>query len=569
MQTGGESGRIFRIVPENFKPTKAPRLRAAKTHDLVVLLAHPNAWHRDTAARLLYERRDVAAAALLTNMVMHSQLPQARLQALQALDGLGALNEAVVVKSLRDRDERVREHAVALCGRLAEHREFSDKAWTELGALANDPSINVRYQLAFTLGDIGRPEKLTTMAQVLRQDLTNRWFQAAVLSSVSRGAGDLFVALAAAPRWRNDPAGLAFLSQLALMIGAKGQIDEVNQALDFINSARLDIFPAFTLLTSLGEGLHRIGSSFALVDPQGRLQRFFDQALQMATDGTVVENVRIAALRLLGVSSYAAADPGDALQFLLGTGESDAIQVATIDTFGRYENPAIPTSLIARWPELTQVVRAQIVTAFLSRTDRVGAVLQALEDGRMKPTELSPTQVDFLLNYREPGISQRTLRIFGPIPRARPVVVEQFKASLRTTGVAARGRDIFRGRCAECHRLASEGSRLGPDLARAKLLGKEKLLSAILEPNLEIAPGYATSVVETRGRDNLIGIVMDENEATITLRQPGDVEVVWPRRNIQSIQPQIWSLMPDGMEQGLTPQAMADLLEYIMMPTPK
>src|SRR5207245_5873412 len=132
------------------------------------------------------------------------------------------------------------------------------------GALANDPSINVRYQLAFTLGDIGRPERLTTMAQVLRQDLANRWFQAAVLSSVSRGAGDLFVALAAAPRWRNDPAGLAFLSQLALTLGAKGQLDEVNQALNLIISARLDIFPSFALLTSLGEGLHRIGSYLSL-----------------------------------------------------------------------------------------------------------------------------------------------------------------------------------------------------------------------------------------------------------------------------------------------------------------
>ena len=208
-------------------------------------------------------------------------------------------------------------------------------------------------------------------------------------------------------------------------------------------------------------------------------------------------------------------------------------------------------------------MRAQIVIALLSRTDRVGAVLQALEDGRIKPTELSPTQVDFLLNYREPGISQRALRIFGPMARARPAVVEQFKASLRTTGLAARGREIFRARCAECHRLGSEGSRLGPDLAGAKLIGKEKLLSAMLEPNLELARGYATSVVETRGRDNLIGIVIDDNEATITLRQPGDMEVVWPRRNIQSIQPQPWSLMPEGIEQGLTPEAMADLLEYL------
>jgi len=274
--------------------------------------------------------------------------------------------------------------------------------------------------------------------------------------------------------------------------------------------------------------------------------------------------VRIAALRLLRVSPYAATDPGDAFQLLLGTGETDALQVATIDALGRYENPAIPTSLIARWPELSQVVRAQIVTALLSRTDRVGTVLQALEDGRIKPTELTPAQVEFLRNYREPGISQRALRIFGPTTRARPAVVEQFKVSLRTKGLAARGRDIFRARCAQCHRLGGEGFALGPDLAATKLIGKEKILSAILEPNLELTSGYATSIIETRGRENLIGIVLDDNETTITLRQPGSVDVVWPRRNIQTIQPQPWSLMPEGLEQGLAPEAMADLLEYIM-----
>jgi len=72
------------------------------------------------------------------------------------------------------------------------------------------------------------------------------------------------------------------------------------------------------------------------------------------------------------MSSYTAADPGDALQFLLGTGESDAIQIAAIDALGRYQNQAIPTTLISRWPELSHVVRGQIVTAFLSKTDRVG-----------------------------------------------------------------------------------------------------------------------------------------------------------------------------------------------------
>src|SRR5439155_20175157 len=104
LQTGGESGRIFRIVPQNFKQPKQPQLGKAKTYDLVATLAHADGWHRDTAARLLYERRDPAAAILLTNMLNNSRLALARLHALRLLDGLGALKEPLALKGLRDAD---------------------------------------------------------------------------------------------------------------------------------------------------------------------------------------------------------------------------------------------------------------------------------------------------------------------------------------------------------------------------------------------------------------------------------------------------------------------------------
>jgi hypothetical protein len=44
---------------------------------------------------------------------------------------------------------------------------------------------------------------------------------------------------------------------------------------------------------------------------------------------------------------------------------------------------------------------------------------------------------------------------------------------------------------------------------------------------------------------------------------------VWPRDNIQYLQAQTWSLMPEGLEEGLTPQGMADLLEYVFAATPR
>ena len=58
----------------------------------------------------------------------------------------------------------------------------------------------------------------------------------------------------------------------------------------------------------------------------------------------------------------------------------------------------------------------------------------------------------------------------------------------------------------------------------------------------------------------------DENLATMTLRQPNGVDVVVPRTNIESEQVQAWSLMPEGLENGLSPQDLADLLEYILIP---
>jgi len=75
MQDGRDRGRIYRIVPTDFKQPRPPRLGRARTYDLAATLSHPNGWQRDTAARLLYERRDPAAVPLVREHAR--QLPRA------------------------------------------------------------------------------------------------------------------------------------------------------------------------------------------------------------------------------------------------------------------------------------------------------------------------------------------------------------------------------------------------------------------------------------------------------------------------------------------------------------
>ncbi len=560
---GGEVGRIYRIVPESFKQGNAPQPGRAATREVVALLAHTNGWSRDTGSRLIYEWRDQAAVPLLTNMFNNSRLPIARLHALHALDGLKALSETIVLRGLRDADERVREHAVLVSERLIQTGVISDTVWNQLRTMGGDASARVQFQLACTLGEIRRSERNLVLAQILRRHLGNPWMQTAILSSLTEGAGSMFTALANDARLRNDSAGQAFLQQLLIMIGLRSREDEVSEVVDFIDRARFEPQQSFTYLYPLGEGLRRGGNSFPMVDRQNRLQRFYDQTAEASLNDSLADPLRIAAIRLRGVSPYVVSGTDDFFQLLFGTGQSEAVQAAVINTLARYNNPSIPVTLLAQWQFLTPALRKEAVSALLTRRDGVPVLVAALENGRVVRGDLSPTQIDFVRTYPDPQISQIALRLFGPLQRERPAVLERFKPALRLTGIAANGRRTFAAQCARCHRLGSEGQDIGPDLAEARIQGKPRLLASILQPSLEVRPDFQTQLVQTQGGENLVGIITDENQTTITLRRPEGLDLVWPRSNVEVISPQPWSLMPTGLENGLTLQSMADLLEYI------
>jgi putative heme-binding domain-containing protein len=171
--------------------------------------------------------------------------------------------------------------------------------------------------------------------------------------------------------------------------------------------------------------------------------------------------------------------------------------------------------------------------------------------------------INFLRTYRDQAVSERATRLFGPLIARRPEVVKAFVPALRLKGEASRGRNVFLARCADCHQFGSQGQAFGPDLSTAREKGKDRLLAKILEPNADVPAGAAACVVETKDAENLLGRVEDENLASVTVQQPTRVRATWPRTNVQAIHRQPWSLMPEGLEQGLSTQEMADLLEFL------
>jgi len=86
----------------------------------------------------------------------------------------------------------------------------------------------------------------------------------------------------------------------------------------------------------------------------------------------------------------------------------------------------------------------------------------------------------------------------------------------------------------------------------------------ILDPNREVAPNFVAYLAETRSGESLVGILSNETSTSLTIRQAFGKETTVLRADLKRLESQKMSLMPEGLEQGLTAQDVADLLEFVM-----
>ncbi|GDY20957.1 cytochrome c [Verrucomicrobiota bacterium] len=561
LNSGNDRGRLYRIAPDGFKQPPPPRLGSATTAELVATLAHPNGWHRDTAARLLYQRQDAAAAVpALVELAKSSPAYLGRMHALYALDTLKSLTRDPLLRALADENAWVRRHAIRLSEPLIRSAQTDTALLAKLTSLATDPAPEVRYQLAFTLGETTHTNRLPALAQIASRDGTIPWIREAVLSSIGGDALALFTVSSNDAAFRASKTGREFLQQIVRIIGNKGQAAEVRRILDFLAGLDDTEF-SFALIRALGEGMSRGGTSLAA--SRDALKPFFTRAGQLLADRKTPEPQRVQAAQLHALTSFA--ESGPRLLALLAPDESPAIQLAAVETLGRLPELDVAKALLQRWETFTPRLRTEALGILLIKSDRLRETMTALEKGAIKPGQLASTQVNFLRSHRDLEIRNRALKFFGKTDATtRQSVIDAFAPALALTGDAARGKAIYVERCASCHRLDGQGFALGPDLVSVKNTGKEKILLNILDPNREVPPNYQAYVIETKNDESFMGLVASETSTSVTLKMAFGKDANIPRSQIKTLKNQGLSLMPEGLEAGLTPQAAADLLEYIM-----
>ena len=80
---------------------------------------------------------------------------------------------------------------------------------------------------------------------------------------------------------------------------------------------------------------------------------------------------------------------------------------------------------------------------------------------------------------------------------------------------------------------------------------------------MAINPSYISFTVETVSGEIESGILQSESTDAVTLLQALGRKVVVPRKQIKRLESSGLSLMPEGLEAGLTPADLRDLIAFI------
>jgi putative membrane-bound dehydrogenase-like protein len=562
--SGDTMGRIFRIAPD--RPLKKRGLQVklgqASAAVLVALLAETNGWHRTTGQRLLVERQDRTAVAPLREMAGKHASPLARLHALWTLEGLGALEEPLVLRALQDPHPGLREHALRMAEPfLAKSRPVLDAALD----LAKDAEVRVRFQAALTLGESRDPRVLEALADLGLRDGGDRWFRLAILSSandrvsplvhrlLSKGKPNerLLADAAALLGARKDPAEIGkFLAALPASGHPEACLNGLARGLRLAGARRLRVPGAEA---ALGRSLPAGWAVARYLEAPALMERAAKEALAGQT----------AALHALAGANFPLA--ARVFRQVIESHAPAELQIAAVETLAEFDDPGVAPALLQFWTGYSPEARTRAVAALLNHRARVAALLQALEQQKIEPSSLDVAARARLLEDPDKTLAARAAKILTAAGGDRAKVVEQHRAALSLGGDAARGKKLFEEQCAKCHmprRLG--GERVGPDLSGINNKTKEELLTSILNPSYAIEPRYTNYIVTTKDGRIHDGVIASETPSVLTLRDgsaEGDDVIL--RESIAEIRASSISLMPEDIEKALDRQGLADVIAYL------
>lgn len=602
-QIDATTGRIYRLRGKDAPLQRDVNLSAKSGPELVALLGHSNKWHRQTAVRLLGERRDPATRPLLWQALRQESgnVPLGALWALYQAGWFGTEEECA--SALEHPSAQVRQWAVRFIGErhgacpgiglpgISEPATapLPGHTLTRLVKLAeSEPDAEVRSQLACTARRL--PEGLAVIAALTKHDgdVSDPFLPLLCWNAVEHHlAGNetsVLEFLRNPAVWRRPMIATHLLPRLMRRLVAEEREE------NFLFAARLlELAPDNELAKPLFAGFNEAVQGrdlsgmpevllSALAARGGmalplRLRRgdaaAVTEAITLIRDAKSRLEDRLLCTRTLGEMRHAAALPA-LLDLAAEAGAPAALRRTALAALAGFDAPEIPARLLALSAAAPVDVKTSAFSTLCSRPAWAAKFLAELESGRMAASTVPLEIIEVLRLHPDKSLAATAGKLFPPAGGADfRQKISAVEAVLKIPGGSPyAGETLFNERCAGCHRLFFKGGNIGPDLTAYQRDNLGTMLTSIINPNAEIREGFNCQTVVTSSGQTLSGYVLEQTPTLLRLRTLDGQTSTLPAAEIQSVTPTGRSLMPEGLLEGLSDAQLRDLFAWLRQSQP-
>ena len=254
---------------------------------------------------------------------------------------------------------------------------------------------------------------------------------------------------------------------------------------------------------------------------------------------------------------------------LLGLLDDSALQRAALRGLAAFEDPKTSGAILARFSKMKPEAKRDALATLASRRTYAAALMVAVENKTISAKALPADVIRQLRAHGDTALNQKIDQLWGvsrSTPETKLKEIEKYKriAELRTSepNNLSKGRALFNRVCVQCHKLYGEGGEIGPDITGSDRRNLEYIISNIIDPNAEIPNDYRTTIVRLKDDRVLVGVIRSREGKSITVATPGEVVSV-AKQDVASVEPQNFSMMPEGLVLTFTDQELRDLVAYL------
>ncbi len=471
---------------------------------------------------------------------------------------LGALEEEDIIAGMNHEAPRLREQSI----RWAESRLKTNSAFSEqvLGRL-EDEAFRVRWQAALSVGELPIDRRVAALAELAARDGDDPWMRVAILCSSADGPGAMLDGL-----WKVKEADRPELVEgLVSLIGSTRSKEAwaglMNSLVDQSESTRRRVLAALAQVAGTADARELLAEVVKGRPAEPVLIATLESSRRLATDSSANVGERVRSIESLAL------DPAPDLKNwagLLKAHEPREVQLAALAILGRSNEAEVGGLIVDAWPSTTPSLRSELLEVLLARADRQRALIEGMEKGLIAASQLTSSARTRLMASSDAEWGTRAKKIVESLSGNRSAIVAKYHEARSSAVDLTVGRKVFERECATCHKLRGIGQEVGPNLATIQGRSPQQLLQNILDPNVEVLPSFVeVSVVLEDGRV-ASGMIASENANSVTLKRAEGIVQTISRDSMESISSTGKSLMPEGLEQKISPVEMSHLIGYLL-----